>query len=384
MVNEMEQPTFPSSTRRQLLEILRAAGGEKGERSGGRIPGGRIPGGQTFRGQSSDSRGKAESRPATAETISSQAVSGERLGSMLGISRVSVHKHVQILRDQGYSIETSRKGYRLYGEALSPFTSHEFRQEENITVLPSTTSTMEASLRFSENHPKTEFTLAALTQNAGRGRAQRKWESPEGGLWVTRVIHPAASALRIQLYVMGAAAALARVLEQRGIPRVSVKWPNDVFAGEGKIAGILGEALVSGDRISRLALGMGMNVNNTAPAGAVSLRELTGREEDRRELLRDWIAAMDALRNSPEFCGEEAPRWWNSRTREKGCLWSVRTASGRFSGRNLGTDSLGRLVLQEVRHETKRKGSGIRRYIPAGEVLEIRRKKGSIHAGQHS
>lgn len=305
------------------------------------------------------------------QSFENSHISGDKLGEILGISRVAVHKHIQGLRQEGYAIEAGRKGYILGKNMPPPFSSREFLPEEHITVIPVTGSTMDASRRLSLLHPQEEFTLAALRQNKGRGRQNKIWESPEGGIWATRVLYPECSTLRTQLYVMAAAAALARVLKNLQIQQVSVKWPNDVLVSGQKIAGILGETLTSGDRISRMALGLGMNVNNPAPSGAVSLKDITGTTENRSSLLREWLAGLDTLLSSKEF-KSNSPGWWNSIMHHNGSIWTLRTADGVLGGRCLGTDSLGRLILQP--------GKKTKHCIPAGEVLEIK-STGENNAG---
>ena len=128
----------------------------------------------------------------------SAPVTGDDIGVMAGISRVAVHKHIKALAGSGYALKSTRLGYVIDEENKLHFTSWEFRPEERITVLPSVDSTMNAAREIAERHPGRDFTLAAETQGQGRGRLQRKWESPEGGLWVTRIIHPGGSVMRMQ------------------------------------------------------------------------------------------------------------------------------------------------------------------------------------------
>jgi BirA family biotin operon repressor/biotin-[acetyl-CoA-carboxylase] ligase len=285
-------------------------------------------------------------------------VSGEGIGTAVGISRVAVHKHIKALAGTGYALKSTRRGYVLDEGNTQHFTSWEFLPEEQITVIPRVDSTMNAARQIAERQPGRDFTLVAETQSQGRGRLQRTWESPEGGLWATRIIHPAGSAQRTQLYVMAAAAALALLLRKDGID-AWLKWPNDVLVNGRKIAGVLAEARLSSDRFEYLALGMGLNINNRPLSGATALKNLTGREEDRRVWLRSWIREFHLLTASDEFLSAGDPAWWTS------MMWGIGepmsfyvTGSKRVSGTVKGTDGLGRLRLRTKQGAIRRLAPG--------------------------
>lgn len=276
-----------------------------------------------------------------------EPISGESIGRQLGISRVAVHKHIKGLKSEGYSLEADYRGYSLKTDGNLPFTDREFPAVQHVRILKETGSTMDEAHRLVEKHPDEDFVLAAEKQTGGRGRRGRPWSSPEGGLWVTRVIHPGGSSMKLQLHVMAATAALAGVLRHRyGIP-AELKWPNDVLVEGRKIAGVLGEAEVSGDRIRHLALGLGLNVNNQILPGTAGIKELLGQNEDRRELLEKWITATDTLLASRDFDNGRKPEWWNRLMAGIGDK-AVFISSGRkVKGRIIGADSLGRLVLKK-------------------------------------
>lgn len=107
--------------------------------------------------------------------------------------------------------------------------------------------------------------VVAGSQNSGRGRQGRRWESPQGGLWMSVLLRPF-SASGIQL--MGAVS-LCRALESLGfVPEV--RWPNDVVIGGKKLAGLLAETRLVGSAVEFVVLGVGVNVLNTEFSGEVS------------------------------------------------------------------------------------------------------------------
>jgi BirA family biotin operon repressor/biotin-[acetyl-CoA-carboxylase] ligase len=113
-------------------------------------------------------------------------------------------------------------------------------------------------------------------QTAGRGRQGRPWHSPEGGAWLAVLFRPPVAppgplAIRVGLV-------LADVVDDLlGAPDTSIKWPNDVYLDDRKLAGILCEGRWQGDTLLWLAVGIGINVQNEIPPDvareATALRE---------------------------------------------------------------------------------------------------------------
>ncbi|ASJ12740.1 biotin--[acetyl-CoA-carboxylase] ligase [Thermococcus thioreducens] len=99
--------------------------------------------------------------------------------------------------------------------------------------------------------------VVAKRQTAGRGRKGRSWTSPEGGLWLSVILKPPKVDPRL---VFVGALAVVDTLADFGIAS-GIKWPNDVWAGGKKIAGVLTEGKVGEYTI----LGVGLNVNNPIP-----------------------------------------------------------------------------------------------------------------------
>ena len=131
-------------------------------------------------------------------------------------------------------------------------------------------------------------------QTAGRGRQGRTWTSPEGGAWLAVVFRPPVApagplAIRIGLV-------LADVVDDLvGTTDTTVKWPNDVYLDDRKLAGILCEGRWQGDMLQWLAVGVGINVQNEIPpelaAAAIALRERLP-EVRRLDVLDPFLPAL--------------------------------------------------------------------------------------------
>lgn len=147
--------------------------------------------------------------------------------------------------------------------------------------------------------------VVADLQTDGRGRHGRTWSSPAGvNLMVSVGLRPTMAAA--DAWMLGAAVALAlkeaceRTLPAEA-PRLALKWPNDVVDPQGrKVAGILVETSVAGDRLGSAVVGTGVNVNWSRadmPAEiarrAVALCDLAGSPVDRAGVLAAYLAALD-------------------------------------------------------------------------------------------
>ncbi|MBO5776839.1 MAG: biotin--[acetyl-CoA-carboxylase] ligase [Clostridia bacterium] len=112
-----------------------------------------------------------------------------------------------------------------------------------------------AKVFVSENRLEKPAVFLAKTQTQGRGRYDRSFVSPKGGLYMTYVC-PAKDGF--SLWAIMSAVAVNRVLEKVGV-HSSIKWPNDLKVEGKKICGILPESVVTDKRY--VVMGIGVNIN---------------------------------------------------------------------------------------------------------------------------
>lgn len=167
-----------------------------------------------------------------------------------------------------------------------------------IYFYPEVASTNDVALDLARRGEPEGTIVVADFQREGRGRRGRVWTAPPGGaVLVSLVLRPERSprdALPAALVVaLAVSVALSKLLDVE----VGVKWPNDVVAPQGKIAGILAESVTGGERLAYLVVGLGINVNTPAdglPEGAASCRSLTGDGWDRAMLLADVLGSIES------------------------------------------------------------------------------------------
>ena len=151
-----------------------------------------------------------------------------------------------------------------------------------------------------KEHGEDGMVVVADYQTAGRGCGTNKWESERGkNLLFSMLVHPHDIPAVRQFHIsMAISLAICESLEQY-IGDLSIKWPNDIYWRNGKIAGILIENTLKGTVIKNSIIGVGLNVNqrdfrSDAP-NPVSLWQVSGQETDRDELLHDVLRRFDGL-----------------------------------------------------------------------------------------
>lgn len=189
--------------------------------------------------------------------------SGEQLGERLGMSRAAINKHIQTLRDWGVDVFTvPGKGYSL-PEPIQLLNEALIRSQVvqgKVAVLPVIDSTNQYLLdRLAEL--ESGDACVAEYQQAGRGRRGRRWFSPFGAnLYLSmfwRLEQGPAAAVGLSLVI---GIIMAEVLQDLGAKDVRVKWPNDLYLKDRKLAGILVELTGKTGDAAQIVIGAGLNM----------------------------------------------------------------------------------------------------------------------------
>ena len=212
-------------------------------------------------------------------------LSGEEAALHLGLSRVSVWKAVQKLRDEGYEIEGGKnKGYILKSssDVLNAFSIEKnlsaFAQSvckgkvEVFKTIDSTNTEAKRRLNSSSRAEALHGTvLFAEHQSAGRGRFSRSFYSPKGaGLYFSLIFCPSIPAMTERevpssaLYTAISATVICRCLKALGFAP-QIKWVNDIYLNGKKICGILSEGIIDMETssVQAVIIGIGLNVKES-------------------------------------------------------------------------------------------------------------------------
>ncbi len=279
---------------------------------------------------------------------SSSTISGESISKSLGTSRVAVWKNIQKLKKDGHDIESTPKGYCLVNpeDLLHPWNFTQF--ENQIHYFATTESTMAEARKLSNNGCPDFSVVIADEQTKGKGRLDRVWNSQRGGVYFTVIIKRDISPVLSFRVNFAASLVLARLLIDEYKIDASVKWPNDILVGDKKLCGILSEMESSGEIISYIGIGMGINVNN-APAGdginAVSIKSLIGKTVSRRALLEKFLHEFH--RKIAHIEDTEIIAEWKNFTSTIGKRVSIETVKSKINGVAIDVDSTGALIVEK-------------------------------------
>lgn len=285
-----------------------------------------------------DTRGKI------LDSIAGGPVSGPEMADELGVSRAAVWKHIEALRDAGFEIESRGGGYTLSdvpefgGAAVEYGLDAPFEIEYHEAV----GSTNDRARELADAGAA-DVAVLADEQTGARGRLERAWSSPSGGIWVSPLCRPDIPPVQAPIYTLAAAVAATEALAGVGVD-AGIKWPNDVLVGGKKVVGILTEMEGEADRVSWIIVGIGINANIDAdivPETATTIRELVG-DVDRAALTRDMLERFDRLRHEPD---RVLPAWRESAI-TLGQRVRVETASGDVIGVAVGIEFPGTLVIE--------------------------------------
>lgn len=209
--------------------------------------------------------------------------SGEQLGEALGMSRAAVNKHIQTLKSWGLDVYTvTGKGYSLPApiQLLNEEAILAHLHQPDLAVIPVIDSTNQYLLDRMDQL-NSGYACIAEYQQAGRGRRGRKWFSPFGAnLYMSiywRLEQGPAAAMGLSLVI---GIVMAEVIQSLGAADVRVKWPNDLYLQDRKLAGILVELTGKTGDAAQIVMGAGIN--------------LVMRGEGTAEINQGWINLQEA------------------------------------------------------------------------------------------
>jgi BirA family biotin operon repressor/biotin-[acetyl-CoA-carboxylase] ligase len=248
-------------------------------------------------------------RRAVLDALADGPASGPAIAEALDVSRAAVWKHVEALREAGFAVDSVEDGYVLadvpeYGGPAVEFgLDAPFAVEYHDAVASTNDRARDLAAEGAE-----DVVVLADRQTGGRGRRDREWSSPSGGVWASLVLRPDLPPARVPLVTLAAAVAVTDAAREAGV-EAAIKWPNDVVVpdesserGGRKLAGVLTEMEGEASRVSWVVVGTGVNVNvdrDGLAGDATSVRAETG-DVSRRVFVQRVLERFDDLRADPD------------------------------------------------------------------------------------
>jgi BirA family biotin operon repressor/biotin-[acetyl-CoA-carboxylase] ligase len=208
--------------------------------------------------------------------------------------------------------------------------------------------------------------IIAEEQTGGIGRMGRAWVSPSGGIWITVVLKPLVPIDHIFMITMAGSIAVARAIRKEFDLGALIKWPNDIFIGSKKVAGLLLELAAEADAVHYCLLSIGIDVNvplnQFSPAlqkDITSISAEVGHEVDRASFLARILKEFESrylLIESGEY--ETIIREWKSLSCTLENRVQIRTLKNSFEGDAIDIDEFGALIIRKDNGKLERVISG--------------------------
>lgn len=287
-------------------------------------------------------------------------VSGPALADELAVSRAAVWKHIEALREEGFVIESDDHGYHLseFPEMSASSVEYGLDAPFDIEYYEEIDSTNYRAREIAEDG-RADTVVVASAQTAGRGRLDRDWESPPGGVYLSIVCRPDLPPAKAPLYTLAAAVATTRATRAAGID-ARIKWPNDVLVVDedrdvtDKLAGILTEMQGEADRIAWLVVGIGVNTDDPEIEGATGLQAEAIEPVGIRAFVQRLLCEFDDLRENPDAILSA----WRDNALTLGQRVRIETPGGEVVGQALDIESPGTLVIESDDGDTVRVHAG--------------------------
>ncbi len=207
-------------------------------------------------------------------------VSGETMAELLQLSRTAIWKAIKALQNEGHEILAKPKeGYSLLKKSIN-FNTQSIMNflvsdiQSDVFVFESIDSTNTYAKKLAEANAKDWTLIIAKNQTAGRGRFERNFYSPTGGLYMSLIIHPEIKLEDINFITMNAALAVCSAVKKHVNVDLGIKWVNDLFLNDKKVVGILTEAAIDFESktFKYVVVGIGVNLKlNAIPPELESL-----------------------------------------------------------------------------------------------------------------
>ena len=306
------------------------------------------------------------------QTHDSEYLSGQDLSDVLKISRVAVWKHIKKIQTLGYKIESKQKlGYRLIDdtEKLLPWEiTRDLKTQligKRVYYFEEIDSTQNFAQNIAADKKENGTIIIAEKQTSGRGRLDRKWTSPKGGIWFSLIIHPKFDVSSSTLIPILSAVALSKSIKSVLDIETEVKWPNDITMNGKKVAGVLVDASFQTNSIDYLILGIGINFDIdakklekrlTKTPNFYGIDSLRGKENKTppKTLLKEFLLQIEKNLFQLDK-GEKSKiiKEWTKRAAGIGKKITINTSNGKISGISQGIDNDGALKIK-TRNEIKK------------------------------
>lgn len=286
--------------------------------------------------------------------------SGEQLAEYLGVSRAAVWKHIKKLQDYGISLEAKTNvGYRLQ-QSIELLSKQKILSQlnnevapSNLEILPITDSTNSILMQKIGKEPIHEQIVLAEYQESGRGRRGNKWLGTyAGGIYFSMGWSFSETPNHLGLLSLYIGHLVIAALKHSGINDLQLKWPNDIYASDQKLAGILIEMRGEAGGAYDVVIGIGINYDlanqkhlNIAQAWT-DIASISQDKPSRNYVVATMIQEMiKGLHRFHTVSAEYILSNWEQYDYLLDRLVDIKQGDKTHSGKVIGIDSTGALIV---------------------------------------
>jgi BirA family biotin operon repressor/biotin-[acetyl-CoA-carboxylase] ligase len=221
-----------------------------------------------------------------------------------------------------------------------------------IIKLNSTDSTNSYLKRLMLERTLEDFSVVvANNQTNGRGQRGSVWLSDKGKNLTFSVlkINPSTGPRNQFMLNILVSLSIVKALESFNVPKLSIKWPNDIFVNDKKIAGVLIENSIREKKLQKSIVGIGINANNNCSdiESATSLKEVLNADIGMKELLSSLCQELEKYYLLFRNDKNQIQDLYHSYLYKKDCLVNFTKEDYQFSAIVKEVDDFGRLILIE-------------------------------------
>ena len=306
------------------------------------------------------------------ESNRGESISGEHIAKQLNLSRNAIWKAIKELRIDGYKIEAvTNKGYCLCSDndilsvqGMLPFLKNKDFADK-IIIYDSLQSTNKTAKEMAISGAAHGMVIVANSQVSGRGRYDRQFHSPPGGVYMSIILHPEQLSFEVPALITAlAAVAVCEAVETLTEKTLCIKWVNDLYLNEKKVCGILTEAVTDFEsgNIQWIVVGIGVNFNTKEDDFPDDLRNVAGSilSNKNRSVTRNQFIAQ--IINEVLFYSvcdhEKILRKYKKRLMTLGKKIIVVSTREKYEVTAVDIDDIGRLIVKTENNEIRALSAG--------------------------
>lgn len=279
-------------------------------------------------------------------------VSGEEIGSIIGISRAGVWKNIKALKNMGYDIvSVTNRGYRLNN--IEDVLCKKDIDYDKIEYRNEMESTNEEAKKLASKGCDDGLLVICNNQTKGKGRLGRSWQAEKNkGIYMSMVLYPPILPMDIPEITLVTGIAVMRGVKSATGLETKIKWPNDIIVGGKKLAGILCEMSAEMEKVNYVVIGIGINANNEKFSDEISEKATsvyieTGKKFRRCDIINSFLKEFKKCYN--EFIKNGFAPFVNEYNDNCANIGrEVKTVGGRteYRGKAKGVNEKGELIIE--------------------------------------